>query len=104
MQFGLYLLINKPKYILENSSSCIDLIYAKFKLNVHHRPPYELEVWDYKEEVTDLIWQSIEMFDWDRAFTNSNVNDTVEHVHKNILSNLIPHQTIAIDDEDPPLF
>ena len=39
------------------------------------------------------------MFDWDRAFRNSNVNDMVDIFTKtiqNILSNFIPHQTITI--------
>ena len=47
------------------------------------------------------------MFDWDRAFTNSNVSNMVEICTKtiqNILSNFIRHQTITIDDKDPPWF
>ena len=47
------------------------------------------------------------MFDWDRAFANSNLNDTIDICTKtiqNILSNFIPHQTITIDDKDPPWF
>ena len=47
------------------------------------------------------------MFDWDKAFTNSNVNDTVDICTKtiqNILSNFIPYQTVTIDDKDPPWF
>ena len=124
-QCGLYQVINEPTHILENSSSCIDLIftsqpnlitesgvhpslhpnchhqviYAKFNLKVHYPPPYEREVWHYKEADTDLIRRSIEMFDWDRAFTNSNVNDMVDICTKRIqdmLSNFIPHQTITM--------
>ena len=37
--------------------------------------------------------------------TDGNVNDMVDVCTKtihNVLSNLIPHQTITIDDEDPP--
>ena len=47
------------------------------------------------------------MFNWDRAFKNSNVNDKVDICTKtiyNILSNFIPYQTITIDDKDPPWF
>ena len=47
------------------------------------------------------------MLNWDRAFKNSNVNDMVDIYTKtiqNIISNFIPHQTIAIDDKDPPWF
>ena len=81
------------------------VIYAKFNLKVHYPPPYEREVWYYKEADADLIRRSIEMFNWDRAFKNSNVNVMVVICTKtiiNILSNFIPHQTITIDDKDPP--
>ena len=80
-QCGLYQVINEPTHILENSSSCIDLIftsqlnlitesgvhpslhpnchhqviYTKFNLKVYYPPPYEREVWHYKEADTDLI-------------------------------------------------
>ena len=43
------------------------------------------------------------MFDWDKAFTNSNMNDMVGICPKTIqiiLRNFIFHQTI-IDDKDP---
>ena len=132
-QCGLYQVINEPTHILENSSSCIDVIftsqtnlitksgvhpslhpnchhqviYANFNLKVYYPPPYECEVWRYKEADTDLIQRSIEIFNWDRTFKNSNVNDMVDICTKtiyNILSNFIPHQTITIDDKDPPWF
>ena len=47
------------------------------------------------------------MFDGDRAFANSNVDDMVDICTKtiqNILSNFIPRQAITIDDKDPPWF
>ena len=81
--------------------------YAKFNLKVHYPPPCERVVWHYKEADADLSRRSIEMFDWDKAFTNSNVNNMVDICTKtiqNILSNFIPHQTIIIDDKDPPWF
>ena len=69
-QFGLYQLINEPTHLLENSSSCIDLIFtsqpnlvvvsgvhlslhhnchhqivfAKFNLMMSYPPPYSREV------------------------------------------------------------
>ena len=69
-QFGLYQLINEPTHLLENSSSCIDLIFtsqpnlvvksgvhsslhpnchhqivfAKFNLMISYLPPYSREV------------------------------------------------------------
>ena len=79
------------------------VFYAKFNLKVHYPDPYEREVWHYKEADTDLIRRSIEMFHWDGAFTNSNVNDMVDictKTIKNILSNFISCQTIPIDDKN----
>ena len=43
------------------------------------------------------------MFDWDRAFVNTNVNEKVFILSKtilNILSNFIPHETVTVDDND----
>ena len=47
------------------------------------------------------------MFDWDRAFVNTNVNEKVFILSKtilNILSNFIPHETVTVDDNDPLWF
>ena len=96
-QFGLHQIINEPTHILENSSSCIDLIftsqpnlsvesgtqpslhpnchhqiiYAIFNLEVIYPPPYTREVWHYQDSNVDLIRRSINEFDWDRAFANN---------------------------------
>ena len=132
-QFGLHQIINEPTHILENSSSCIDLIftsqpnlsvesrtqpslhpnchhqiiYAKFNLEVFYPLPYTREVWHYKDSDVDLIRRSINEFDWDRAFANKHVDDKVLIFNKtvlNILSNFIPHEVIVCDDKDPPWF
>ena len=47
------------------------------------------------------------MFDRDRAFVNTNVNEKVFILNKTILkilSNFIPHETLTVDDKDPPRF
>ena len=47
------------------------------------------------------------MFDWDRAFLNTNVSENVFILNKtilNILSNFIPHETLTIDDKTLPWF
>ena len=124
-QFGLHQIINEPTHILENSSSCIDLIftlqpnlpvesgtqpscypnchhqiiYAKFNFEVLYPPPYTWEVWHYKDSNVDLIRQSINEFDWDRAFANKHVDEKVLIFNKtvlNILSNFIPHEVIVL--------
>ena len=117
-QIGLHQIINEPTHILENSSSCIDLIftsqpnlslesgtrpslhphchhqiiYAKFNLEVLYPPSYTCEVWHYQDSNVDLIGRSINEFDI--------FNKTV----LNVLSNFIPHEVIVCDDKDPPWF
>ena len=115
-------MINEPTHILETSSSCIDLIFtsqpnliteslvhpslhpkshhqiifAKFNLEIIFPPPYFRDVWHYQDANTGLVRRAIDMFDWDRAFVNTNVNEKVFILNKtilNILSNFIPHET-----------
>ena len=88
-QYGLYQVIKEPTQIIDNSSTCIDLIflsqpnlfiesgvhpslhpnyhhqivYAKFNLLIHFPPPYSREVWHYEDENTELIQRAIENFD-----------------------------------------
>ena len=130
---GLHQLIIEPTYILPNSFSCIDLIFtfqpnmviesgihsslhsnchhqivfAKFNLKICYPPPYSREVWHFKEAKTDLIRRALNGFNWERAFSNTNVNEKVCIFNKfvlNILSNFISHGTILCDDKDPPWF
>ena len=132
-QFGLHQMINEPTHILESSSSCIDLIFtsqpnlitesgvhpslhpnshhqiifAKSNLEIHYPPPYFRDVWHYQDANTDLIRRAIDMFDWDRAFVDTNVNEKAFILNKiilNILSNFIPHETLTVDDKGPLWF
>ena len=129
-QFILHQIINEPTHILENSSSCIELIftsqpnlsvesgaqpslhpnchhqiiYAKFNLEVLYSPPYTREVWHYQDSNADLNRRSINEFDLDRAFVNKQVNEKVLIFNKTVLSNFIPHEVIVCDDKDPPWF
>ena len=132
-QFGLHQLINEPTHLLQNSSSCTDLIFtsqpnivvescvhpslhpnchhqiifAKFNLKIYYPPPYLREVWHYKEANADLIKGAISNFNWEKAFSDTNINEKVSLFNKtilNILNNYIPHETIICDDKDPPWF
>ena len=132
-QFGLYQLINEPTHLLQNSSSCIDLIFTsqpnivvesdvwpslqpnchhqiiftKFNLKIYYPPPYLREVWHYKEANSDLIKRAISNLNWGKAFSNTNINQKVSLFNKtilNILSNYILHETIICDNKDPPWF
>ena len=130
-QFGLSQIIKEPTHILENSSSCIDLIFttqpnmvlesgvhhslhqnchhqiifAKFNLKVYYPPPYERTIFHYSQANVDHIQQAINLFDWENAFLNTDVNAQVfifSNTVLNILNNYIPHETKICDDHDPP--
>ena len=88
-QFGQ--IIKESTHILENSSSCIDLIFttqpnmvlesgvhhslhqnchhqiifAKFNLKVYYPPPYERAIFHYSQANFDHIQQAINIFDWE---------------------------------------
>ena len=132
-QFGLHHIINEPTHILPNSSSCIDLIFtsqpnmviesgihsslhsschhqivfAKFNLKICYPPPYSIEVWHFKEAKTNLIRRTLTHFNWERAFSNTNVYKKVCIFNKsvlNVLSNFVPYETILCDVKDSPWF
>ena len=131
-QFGLYQLINKSTNLLENSSSCLDLIFtsqpnlvvelgvhqslhpnchhqivfAQFNLMIFYPPSYSREVLHYREENTDLIRRAIRNFNCEKSFYNTNINKKVSIFNEtilNILSNYIPHETLSCDNKDYPL-
>ena len=65
------------------------------------------EVWHYQDANIELIRKAIDGFNWQKAFSNKNVNQKVDTFDKtilNILTNFIPHETITCDDRDPPWF
>ena len=103
--FGFNQIINKPTHILNNSSSCINLIVTsqpmittkssnriilslqanchhqiinvKFNLNVNYPPPYKREVWHYKLASPNCIQHAIANFGWKNTFHNADVNKQV---------------------------
>ena len=82
-------------------------VFAKFNLQIFHTPRYPREMWHYKQADTELIRRAITDFNWDRAFLNTNVNEKVSifsNTIMNILSNFVPHKTMACDNQDPLLF
>ena len=130
-QFGLSQIIKQPTYILDNSRSCIDLIftsqpkmvidsgvhaslhanchhqimYAKFDLKIIYPPPYERTVWHFKHANSDHIKRAIDIFDWESALNHIDANDPVSLFNStilNIISNFIPNETITCDHRDLP--
>ena len=92
-QFGLSQIIKEPTHILDNSRSCIDLvftfqpnmvidsgvhgslhsnchhqvIYLKFDLKIFYPPPNEKKVWHFKHAKSDHIKRAIDIFDWESS-------------------------------------
>ena len=111
-QYGIQQIINESTHVLENSSSCIDLIftlhpnlivdsgvhsslhpnchhqivYAKFNLKIHFPPPYEREIWYYGQGNTELIGRAVHEFIWQTAFSNLNKNETISFCNKTVLN------------------
>ena len=82
-------------------------VFGKFNLQIFYPPPYPREIWYYKQANTELIRRAITDFNWNRDFLNTNVNEKISvfsNTVTNILSTLIPHESIVCDDKDPPWF
>ena len=118
--------INEAAHILNNSSTCIDLIFdsqpnfliesgvhptlhpschhqiifTKCDLDIVYPPPHEREIWHYQMAGIDIIKRAINAFDWEEAFSNINVDKMVFIFNQtiiNVLCNFISHDTIKID-------
>ena len=87
-------LINEPKLILKNSSSCFHLIstsqpnlviesgapaslhssclhqivLVKFNFKICYLLPYSRQIWHFKEAETDLIRRALNDFNWGESF------------------------------------
>ena len=129
-QYGLKQVINQPTHIINNLSSCIDLlftsqpnlvmesgvhsslhsnchhqiIYSRFNLKTYYPPPYEPEITHYKKANIDLIQQAIREFNWERAFHRKSINEKLSILSNinNVLLSFIPHETITCNDKKPP--
>ena len=129
-QYGLTQIIHEPTHILESSVSGIDLIFtsqenlvtnlgvhsslhpnchhqivfSNFNLKIHYSLPYEPLIWKYKKTNADLIKRAIKDFDRKNKLSLIDVNDQVVLFNEtivNIMSNLIPNETMTDDDRDP---
>ena len=122
-------LISEPTHILQNTSSCTDLIfsdqpnlvinsgikpslhenchhqitYVKFNLQIIYPPPYL--VWDYKNPNASSIQKALNMVDWNKLISNANVEKQVNTLNDtlfNFFSNFVRSKVITVDDRDPP--
>ena len=116
-------IIDKPTHIVNNSMSCIDLIFCTntnviFKHGVdvsifekcHHNiifgkieirvplpPAYVREVWDYSKA---NVRKAISCFNWNKAFENLSIDAKVELFNEtllNIFRHYVPNKKITCD-------
>ena len=130
-QFAMSQVINEPTHILDNSKSCIDLIftsqpnmimdsgvhpslhsnchhqiiYDKFDLKIFYLLPYERIVWHFSRANSDHIKKAIKLFDWESSPNNLDVKDQVSVFNETVMKimpNFVPNELITCDDGDPP--
>ena len=124
--YGFQQLISEPTHTLNNSSSCIDLIFTdqtnlvinsgthpslhpnchhkithcKIDLKITYLPPYKRLVWDFKRANIPSIRKAIKMVDWRFMFLNKSIHDQVSIFNNtliNIFSNYIPHKYVTVE-------
>ena len=81
------------------------IVYSKFNLKINFPSPCEQEICHSGQGNTELIRRAVHEFNWQRAFSNLNINERFPFFNKtilNIVSNFIPHETVICDDRDPP--
>ena len=105
-------MIDKPTHVVNNSMSCIDLlfwtnqntissnrvdvsifekfhhniIFAKINILVPLPPVYVREVWDYSQANVENIKKAISNFNWSKAFQNLSVDKRIEHLNETLLN------------------
>ena len=96
--------IDQPNHVINNSMSCIDLIFCTNqnvisnygvdvsmfkkchhniihgKIDIHVRlpPVYVHEVWHYNKANVENIKKAVTQFNWNRSFENISVDEKVE--------------------------
>ena len=124
-------IIDKPTHILNNSMSCIDLIFCTNKNIIsnhgvdvsifdkcHHNiifgkidilvplpPIFVREVWDYSKANVEHIKKAISNFNWHNAFKDLSVDEKVVLLNEtllNIFRNYLPNKKIKCDYRQPP--
>ena len=124
-------LIDEPIHVLNNSKSCIDLIFCTNKSIIsnhgvdvsifdkcHHNiifgkidirvplpPVYAHELWDYSKTNVEHVKKAISNFNWHYTFKDLSVDEKVKLLNEtllNIFRNYIPNKKIKYDYRQPP--
>ena len=82
-----------------------EIIFAKFDLKVFYPLLYERIVWPFSQASFDHIKRAVDLFDWESALTDLDVNEQVSIFNNtitNIMSNFVPNEKIICDNRDLP--
>ena len=81
------------------------IILAIFDLKVFYPPPYERTMWNFSQENSDRIKRAVDLFDWESALTDLDVNEQVPVFNDTItiiMSHFVPNEMIICDDCNSP--
>ena len=80
-------------------------MFAKVNFKIYFPPAYERRIWDFSRANIQGIRQAISGIDWDKSFSNVNVNDRVIFVTEcilNVFYNFVPNKMITVRNKDAP--
>ena len=81
------------------------VFYSKFNLKIYYSSLYYCHVWHYQDTNSEIIRREIDLFNWEKAFANTPVNEKIAIFNETILSILhsfIPHERLLLDGKDLP--
>ena len=81
------------------------IIFEEFDLNVFYPPPYEKTMWYFSQANSDRIKRAVDLFDWESALIDLDVNEQVpvfnDTIINVIMSNFVPNEKNICDGRDP---
>ena len=124
-------LIDKPTHFLENSESCIDLIFTdqpnlflnsgthpslfeschhdiihgSVNLNIPSPPPFKRRVWKYEKANVESLKSDLLQINWENEFRGCSCTEATDIFTKKLLSlcsSHIPNSEILCNPKDPP--
>ena len=124
-------LVDKPTHFLENSESCIDLIFTdqpnlllnsgthpslfeschhdiihgSVNLNIPSPPPFKRRVWKYDQANVESLKSDMLQINWENEFRGCNCTEATDIFTKKFLSlcsSHIPNFEIRCNPKDPP--
>ena len=82
------------------------IIFEEFDLNVFYPPPYEKTMWYFSQANSDRIKRAVDLFDWESALIDLDVNEQVpvfnDKIKNIIMSSFVTKKKFICVDCEPP--